>query len=381
MRGLLVNFFLLALCLCLCTGHYRRISIDNTDICDETVFNVHKPVSIGTGAIILELSRPSIAFHPSQHKSKLCEIHIKAPEGFGITAYVEEAFLRQNVSDKSCKDYVQFGQDDSIVFVTLIKSDRICGHIDGRKDATKGFTYDDPHGNLLVWVNMWGRKKTTHWPAIYKMNLTLVLTAYQSNCGVKKTSTSLLKNVQPPGPGFASCGSDPGQCISKNYFCDKRFNCINHDGVPKSHDEADCQYAKDVEEENRKKSGDDDDDDDDDDEVLVDPGALNTISWVLIGICSMLGFLLVLILAVGCTKNSFCGRRHDQDCNSVDEPINLVELSANRPIAEQNIYLPLEPIPAGQISNQTTLPEEPPPAYHSLFPTDYVHPDQSSTNE
>ena len=158
-------------------AHYRRMAVDNTDLCDEAFF--HKPISIGTGALILELSKPRIAFHSSRHASKLCEIHVKAPDGFGIIAYVEEAYLRKNKSSNECKDYIQFGQDDKIVFVTLQKSDPYCGHYNGRRDSNKGIYYDDPHGDLLVWINLFGQKETKDWPAIGFANLTLVLTAYQ----------------------------------------------------------------------------------------------------------------------------------------------------------------------------------------------------------
>ena len=71
---------------------------------------------------IFELSKPRIAFHPRQDKAKGCEVHVKAPEGFGILAYVQEAYLRQNSSDLACKDYLQFGQDDKLPFYTMVKS-------------------------------------------------------------------------------------------------------------------------------------------------------------------------------------------------------------------------------------------------------------------
>ena len=116
-----------------------------------------------------------------------------------------------------------FGLEDKIPFLTMTKSDEICGPVNGKDDSSKGFMYDDPHGNLIVWVSLWGRQKSKHWPAIYTVNLTLVLTAYQANCGTKRTSRTILNNVQPPGPGFRWCGRDPGPCISKDYFCDKRY--------------------------------------------------------------------------------------------------------------------------------------------------------------
>ena len=130
-------------------ANYRHLLVDNSNLCAEkTILDLykHKRISIGTGALILELSKPRIAFHPHQSKSKWCEIHVEAPEGFGIFAYVEDAYLRRNRTDLTCTDYIQFGQDDSIPVFTLHKSDKLCGPIEGRRNATKGFMYDDPSG-------------------------------------------------------------------------------------------------------------------------------------------------------------------------------------------------------------------------------------------
>lgn len=338
---------------------YRHLHIDSGDMCSERFPNRHKRVSIGTGAIILQLSKPRIAFHSSKESSKLCEIHVEAPEGFGILAYIEDAYLRLNKSDESCKDYIQFGQDDSVPFVTVVKSEPKCGRINGKKDPHLGYFYDDPHGNLLIWVNLFGRKKTQHWPAIYKVNLTLVLTAYQQNCGSQKTSTAILKNVQPPGPGFAWCGLDPGPCISKDYFCDKRFNCQNS-----AYDEKSCKFENNTQVDHVEVEG-SDPDEEFDDEVLVDPSSLNTISWILIGICSFIGVLLIITLAIGCTRNSFCqnSSASNLDCQTNPHELNLAQLSANRLETEPNLYIPLETFR----QNNT---EEPPPSYDSLFPND-----------
>jgi len=399
----LLNLWLnLNLLVCLCSANYRQLQFDSGDLCkgSKGFLDRHKPVSIGNGAIILELSKPRIAFHPWQDKSKECEVHVKAPEGFGILAYVQEAYLRRNSSDLTCKDYIQFGQYDKLPFFTMVKSNEICGHVDGNRNFSKGFMYDDPHGHLLIWLNLWGRQKTSHWPAIYTVNITLVLTAYQTNCGTKKTSTSILKNVQPPKRGFSWCGTDPGPCISKDYFCDKRFNCMGEaeSGMTTTHDEVSCRYIEEDEKSAPSSKADqgnikavDTNDKKDDlggrkdlDSVLVDPNALNTISWVLIGICTFLGILLILILAIGCTRNTFCQRQRSPDsaAECFQHERNLADLSTNRLETEPNVYLPLDtfrqqtdsveealvpqvaPVPPPPSSRG----EEPPPSYDSLFP-------------
>ena len=203
-----------------------------------------------------------------------------------------------------------------------------------------------------------------------------------ANCGTKKTTTALIKGVQPPGPGFRSCGKDPGPCISKNYFCDKRFNCINDalTEVPKSEDEKFCQNDEEILEKGAKH----DEKEEEEISIHVDKNALNTISWILIGVCSALGLLLIIILSIGCTRNSFCQRQlHDGEClEPIPVPANLAELSAQPIQTEQNIYLPLQTLTEPQIipnsdigihppntnTNPTSLPEDPPPAYDSLFP-------------
>ena len=57
-------------------------------------------------------------------------------------AYVEEMHLRQNSRDDKCIDSIQFGQDDRVPFVTLMKSDQFCGERYGKQryflfDATQ----------------------------------------------------------------------------------------------------------------------------------------------------------------------------------------------------------------------------------------------------
>lgn len=137
-------------------------------------------IEIGEGAAIFELKNPSKRLQPSyRNKLKECEIKIKAPEGYGIIAYVEEMNMRLSRKDKDCIDFIQFGQDDIIPFITLKKSKRMCGVKNGKVNASEGFFYDDPKGNLLIWIGLGGRRKTTHWNEISEVSLTLVITAYQ----------------------------------------------------------------------------------------------------------------------------------------------------------------------------------------------------------
>ena len=47
-----------------------------------------------------------------------------------------------------CVDYVEFGQEDVIPFITLKRSGRLCGYRAGRS------LYDDPAGQLLIWLKL-----------------------------------------------------------------------------------------------------------------------------------------------------------------------------------------------------------------------------------
>ena len=123
---------------------------------------------------------------------------------------------------------------------------------------------------------------------------------------------------------------------------------------------------------------------DEQEEIVVDPNSLNMISWILIGICSALGFFLIIILSIGCTRNSFCHRNTSNafpdECSDHQPHLGIAELSAQPIQTEPNIYLPLNTFRDGNnvetsdvqvpvIATATVgLPEDPPPAYHTLFP-------------
>ena len=74
-----------------------------------------------------------------------------------------------------CVDYVEFGQEDVIPFITLKRSGRLCGYRAGRS------LYDDPAGQLLIWLKLGlgeGNRSEVNTPA---PRLTLVITPYSTN--------------------------------------------------------------------------------------------------------------------------------------------------------------------------------------------------------
>ena len=117
---------------------------------------------------------------------QVCQIHIEAPDAggdYGIMAHIEEMHMRRNAKTRDCVDFVQFGRDDFVPFVTFQKSRRFCGQVSPPVDRGQPWLgYDEPGGSLLVWINLGGRRSTENWPAINHVNLTLVVTAYRKRC-------------------------------------------------------------------------------------------------------------------------------------------------------------------------------------------------------
>ena len=356
------------------TAAYRQFHVDNADICNTGKLVKTKTLQLGTGAALLQLSSPSTSFQPNyRNKAKRCEIHIRAPADHGLLAYVEEMNMRRSSRDGSCVDYVQFGLDDLIPFLTYEKSDRLCGERDGKTRVSGGFAYDDPHGNLLVWVSLGGRRQTSAWPQISVVNLTLVVTSYQKNCG-------------RPRQNFMRCGARD-KCIWKHYFCDRHINCAQ-DVIPA--DEEGCEYdARGGLQHTTLSPGGGGDGD--------GSGGLNVISTVILVVASVVATLISFILVVKYRRRGKCcghAGAASADCpGDFEHPRSIDALSrgCTRQQVEENLYLPLRaapapapaPVPVTLSHDQelvvTTnlshgpglgMPtgEEPPPAYDDLFP-------------
>ncbi len=349
------DIFLIFLLAVTVSADYRHFHLDNADICNS---ESSKPLDIGSGAVILQLDSPSRSFQPSYKKSKQCEVRIKAPGDppHGLLAYVEQMNLRRSSHDGRCVDYVQFGQHDRIPLITLKKSDQFCGARDGRRYVANGISYDDPYGNLLVWVSVGGRRSTQSWQDISVVNLTLVITAYLKDC-----------ERSPKSAGFRRCG-DRKSCIYGNYFCDGHFNCLN-DKIPL--DEDGCVY------ENEKVEG----------STTQGPGGerggdagigadLNSITKTVVILCVTLVVLLLLILWVRHHRNKEDAVASMARATSTavgggvqPQPLSLDELNNQRHLQETdpNVYLPLTTRPQPPRHPQPPT-DEPPPAYADLFP-------------
>jgi hypothetical protein len=87
--------------------------------------------------------------------------------------YVEDMYLRResNSGSPKCLDYIQFGIDDLIPFVTVMKSAKMCGN-------ETGFRYDDPDGNLLIWLAMGPSYPSVSRESVKLNRLSVIVTAY-----------------------------------------------------------------------------------------------------------------------------------------------------------------------------------------------------------
>ena len=90
-----------------------------------------------------------------------------------MQVYVEDMYLRRESppGPPKCLDYIQFGIDDRIPFVTVNKSGRKCGN-------ETGFTYDEPDGNLLIWLAMGPTYPSKSRESVKLSRLSVIVTAY-----------------------------------------------------------------------------------------------------------------------------------------------------------------------------------------------------------
>jgi len=149
----------------------------------------------------LHLGQKNLAKN-SRGDTMICSLLIKSREGLGLLVYAEEFYLRGGDWEdgkKSCEDYVEFGEEDVIPFITMKRSGRMCG-----KQAGESL-YDDPGGQLLIWLGL-GEVVPSDLP-----KLTLVITPYSKKPDHRNNQLKKCKRGN--------------YWIRKKYFCDGRVNC------------------------------------------------------------------------------------------------------------------------------------------------------------
>jgi len=369
---------------------YRQIHFTNADACDPD--GTTQTLHIGEGALVLYLNNDS--FHANELKNlqgekKICNLLIKTKKGLGLLVYAEEMDLRQEKNEESgkdvCVDYVEFGQEDVIPFITLKRSGRLCGY------RAAHSLYDDPEGQLLIWLKLGlssANRSEVNSPGPAP-RLTLVITPYSTKRDYQ------LKKCQR-GEYW----------IRKKYFCDGRVNCPKD---PDPLDEADVSCATTPAPPPPSTTP-------------RPPGVFECVggkcldddswdfSFVLIVLISIVG-LLVIACGIVCTLKK-CGLgpqplTPDTE-NCPETSFGMLQLSQR---SEENTYVtqPAAPAPrrptdfspptpsysavsapGASVTGHTTsirmpkqspllsrnIQEAPPPSYNDIFPPDYV-PDPS----
>lgn len=374
----------------LVVSSYRQIHFTNADACDPD--GSIKTQHIGEGALVLYLNNDSFSGLGTRNihgDNKICNLKVKSRKGLGLLVYAEEFDLRQEKDDEGkerCLDYVEFGQDDVIPFITIKRSGRLCG------DKKGAGLYDDPSGQLLIWLKLGASVDESLSPA----RLTLVITPYSTQ---PDTRNNQLQKCQRGN-----------YWIRKKYFCDDRVNCpLDQDPV----DEADISCA-----------------------TTPAPTTTSTTirypfsrddggiyhesldySFVLIVLVSIVG-LLVIACGIVCTlkKCSLYPLPATPDSEHCPETsFGMLQVARNRSPAPENTYVTHPPCPrpprdrptdltsewtvsvssdtsraGASVTGHTTsirMPkqsplqsraqeEAPPPSYNEIFPPDYV-PDPS----
>ena len=163
----------------------------------------------------------------------------------------------------SCIDYIEFGQEDVIPFITLKRSGRLCG------TKSKQGLYDDPGGQLLIWLKLGQTEPPpTDLPSLtgnsgspadgqsgpddqesssrhFIPRVTLVITPYSSKPDLRnnqlKKCRRYIKQKVNTHKYLTQLFCRGNYWIRKNYFCDGRVNCPEDNNNPL--DEADISCA------------------------------------------------------------------------------------------------------------------------------------------
>jgi len=395
---LLLIHFLLVNC-------YRHLHFTNADVCDPK--GTTKTVQIGDGAILLSLNNDSFAsFDKLKEEKKICNIMIKTRKDLGLMVHAENVFLRsepRNGSKEACIDYIEFGREDIIPFITMERSGKLCG------DKT-GYHYDEPGGQLLIWLKLGPYRPLPNRASLSTARLSLVITPYEK---LRPCRTC----------GFKQCLSGKqSHWIRNEYFCDGRVNCPLH-GLESSDEEtrACSTTAAPPTTTTQRPSY-------NESEKPKESSSSWDFSFIFIALISIIG-LLVIACGIVCTlKKCNLGLLPQSPDNCPDTSFGMLELSRMPNRSQENTYIihppcprPARPTdflvgpphlspswtrtrpaqnptrtpgesqrpatpnysPTPAPSNSIRMPkqspllspsenEAPPPSYHDIFPPDYV---------
>jgi len=358
---------------------YRHLYLENADICSRDNGET-KELDLGAGSAIFALENAASYKHDKKYRDryKKCQVLVRAKAGFGLMAYIEKLNLRQDTrtGQEKCIDYVQFGRDDVIPFITVYKSEKICGE-------QYGLSYDDPGGSLLIWLTLGPSRPSSYRESLNVAKLSIVVTAYQKDDSKAKLTSS-----------FRAC-NEGRRWVRKEYFCDGRTNCaLDRDPADESVESCPGQAG------DQTTSGPTGDGD------IHPPLNLISITLVLVSCVVLLVLIFLLLLRVKRSGGCCWGSQDRRSLCELPEhgPAGLHQLArrGGREPGDRvdNLYLPLQHPPSqgpGEVTGsavavvapaygttqvesslvrRTTPEQEPPPAYHDLFPPDFVFEDK-----
>lgn len=349
---------------------YRQMHFTNADVCKP---NGETPtIHLGESALLLYLNNGSFEGYEKFNEVN-CHVLVKAKKGLGLMVYSEELELQKKKKEEdtgkvTCGDYIEFGSEDKVPFVTLIRSGRLCSY-------KPGLTFDEPDGELLIWLRLGSLQSPAR-----TSRISLVITPYRTD----------------PDKYFNKKCRRGDYYIRKKYFCDGRVNCPDDGDNPL--DEADhfCATTPAPPTTAKSEAGDRQGNTD----SSPRPGSKWDFSFVLIVLISIVG-LLVIACGIVCTLKK-CqlgpGGRPGEDQDCPETSFGMLELARRPDRAVENTYVVPPPCPrrptdfatpatsTGTITGNTTsirmpkqspllnrnMDEAPPPAYSDIFPPDYV---------
>jgi len=295
---------------------YRHLHFTNADVCDPK--GTTKTVHIGDGAIVLSLNNDSFeGFEKLKEEKKICNIMIKTRKDLGLMVHAENFFLRseqRNGSKETCIDYIEFGIEDIIPFITMERSGKLCGE-------QTGYYYEEPNGQLLIWLKLGPYRPLPNRASLATARLSLVITPYRKNRPCRTC-------------GFKQCDSE-SQWIRKEYFCDGRVNCR----LPTDEESRSCSTTAPpptlaTTERTRFES-----------DKPKEESSSWDFSFIFIALISIVG-LLVIACGIVCTlKRCNLGLLPQSPDNCPDTTFGMLELSRMPNRSQENTYIVHPPCP------------------------------------
>lgn len=282
-----------------------------------------------------------------QHLPKDCTLRVKGADR--LMVYVESMYLRGG-GQLGCVDFIQFGKDDPIPFMTVKKSNKLCGLV-------SDWPYDVEGNDLIVWLH-WDKNRPENYRETFAVvKLRMTITPYK------------MKNF---GKRYDKCATK-GHYIRREFFCDGVVNCAV-DGAQRARDESREQCVTTTPRPTQPPT------------TVVYPTTASDYSNIgfesedlrLGTIISVsLGVLVGLACCMVCCVRR-CSRVAEPSTPTSEEVCQQIRLSG-LPIlsARGENRRSEEVVPASQIlrTPEQAVPlaeDPPPPAYNEIFPEDYV---------